>query len=140
MRNESLHHGLALLGRCLLVAIFIPEAWAKLRGYDSAVAYMQKFGVPGVLLPLAIVVEFGASLLIIAGWQTRIAALALAGFSLATAILFHTNFADHNQELHFWKNLAMAGGFVMLYLNGAGGWSFDAVSWSSIRWLRRRPS
>ncbi len=51
----------------------------------------------------------------------------LAGFALATAILFHTNFADRNQEIHFWKNLAMAGGFVMLYLHGAGGWSLDAA-------------
>jgi putative oxidoreductase len=117
----------SLLGRLLLVAIFLPEAWVKIRGYDSVVAYMEDHDVPGVLLPLVILVEIVAPILIGIGWQTRWAALALAGFSLLTAAFFHADFTDANQELHFWKNVAMAGGFLVLAAHGAGAWSLDAM-------------
>jgi putative oxidoreductase len=117
----------SLLGRVLLVAIFLPEAWVKIRGYDGVVAYMEDHDVPGVLLPLVILVEVVAPILIGIGWETRWAALALAGFSLLTAAFFHADFTDSNQELHFWKNLAMAGGFLVLTAHGAGAWSFDAL-------------
>jgi putative oxidoreductase len=126
MNQDSVPAGLNLIGRVLLVAIFLPEAWVKIRGYDAAVAYMARFGVPGALLPLAIAVEIAAPILIAVGWQTRLAALALAGFCFATALLFHADFANPNQVLQFWKNLAMAGGFLMLAANGAGAWAFDA--------------
>ena len=121
----------SLVGRVLLIAIFLPEAWAKIRGYDSVVAYMEEFDVPGTLLPLVIAVEIVAPILIILGWQTRWAALVLAGFAFLTAVFFHADFADTNQQHHFWKNLAMAGGFIVLAANGAGAWSLDA-------WLGRR--
>jgi putative oxidoreductase len=117
----------SLMGRLLLVAIFLPEAWVKIRGYDGVVAYMEDHDVPGVLLPLVILVEIVAPILIGIGWQTRWAALALAGFSLLTAAFFHADFTDANQELHFWKNLAMAGGFLVLAAHGAGEWSVDAM-------------
>src|SRR6266849_1432395 len=126
MNQDSLAAGLNLLGRVLLVAIFLPEAWVKIRGYDAAVAYMVRFGVPGALLPLVIAVEIAAPILIAVGWQTRIAALALAGFCLLTAAFFHADFANPNQQLHFWKNVAMAGGFIVLAANGAGAWALDA--------------
>ena len=126
MNQESLAAALNLLGRVLLVAIFLPEAWVKIRGYDAAVAYMVRFGVPGALLPLAVAVEVAAPILIAIGWQTPVAALALAGFCLLTAVFFHADFANPNQVLHFWKNLAMAGGFIVLAANGAGAWAFDA--------------
>ena len=88
---------------------------AKLTGYSAAVAYMQAFGVPGQLLPLAIAVELGCGLLILLGYHTRAAALVLAGFCVAAAVLFHTKFGDRNQLLHFEKDLAIAGGLLVLF-------------------------
>jgi len=118
---------MSLVGRVLLVAIFLPEAFVKIRGYDNVVAYMEEFDVPGALLPLVIAAEIVGPILIIIGWQTRWAALALAGFAVLTAAFFHADFADTNQQLHFLKNLAMAGGFIVLAANGAGAWALDAV-------------
>ena len=115
-----------LVGRLLLAAIFLHEAWSKLTGYSGALAYMQAFGVPGQLLPLAIAVEMGCGLLILCGYYTRAAALLLAGFCAATAVLFHT-LGDRNQLLHFEKDLAIAGGLLVLFAHGAGAWAFDAM-------------
>ena len=117
----------ALLGRLLMSAIFLHEAWSKVAGYAMTRLYMQSFGVPAELLPLAIGFELGCGLLILFGYQTRIAALLLAGFCVATAILFHTRFADRNQMLHFEKDLAIAGGFLMVFALGSGAWSIDAL-------------
>jgi putative oxidoreductase len=117
----------ALAGRLLLAAIFLHEAYSKLAGYSAALAYMQAFGVPGQLLPLAIVVELGCSLLILCGYHTRAAAILLAGFCLATAVLFHGKFGDRNQLLHFEKDLAIAGGLLVLFAHGGGAWALDAI-------------
>ena len=117
----------ALLGRFLLSALFLHEAWSKVTGYSMTIAYMQAFGVPAQLLPLAIGFELGCGLLILFGYQTRIAALLLAGFCVSTAILFHTRFGDRNQLLHFEKDLAIAGGFFMVFAQGSGAWSIDAL-------------
>ena len=91
----------ALLGRLLLAAIFLHEAWSKLTGYAGALAYMEAFGVPSQLLPLAIAAELSCGLLIVLGFYTRPAALILAAFCVATAVLFHAKLGDHNQLLHF---------------------------------------
>jgi putative oxidoreductase len=117
----------ALLGRILLSAIFLHEAWSKLTGYAATIAYMQAFGVPGQLLPLAIGFELGSGFFILVGFQTRIAALLLAGFCVVTAILFHTRLGDRNQLLHFEKDLAIAGGFLVLFAQGSGAWAIDAL-------------
>jgi len=117
----------ALAGRLLLAAIFLHEAWSKLTGYSAALAYMQAFGVPGQLLPLAIAVELGCGVLILCGYHTRAAALLLAGFCLVTAVLFHTKFGDRNQLLHFEKDLAIAGGLLVLFAHGGGAWALDAL-------------
>jgi putative oxidoreductase len=116
----------ALAGRLLLAAIFLHEAYAKLSGYSAAVAYSEAFGVPGLLLPLAIATELGCGLLIIVGYQTRIAALLLAGFCVVTALLFHVKLGNRNELLHFEKDLAIAGGFLVLFAHGAGAWALDA--------------
>ncbi len=127
----SIQEAAAFLGRLLLAAIFLHEAWSKLIGYAAALAYMKAFGVPAWLLPFAIAVEAGCAFLIVIGYRTRLAAFVLAGFCIATAALFHTKLGDRNQLLHFEKNLAMAGGFLVLLAHGSGAWAIDA-------WRRRR--
>lgn len=113
------------IGRLLLASIFLLEGWSKLRGYDAAVTYMNRFGVPGVLLPAVIAVELAGGLMIAVGWQTRIAAVALAVFCILAAFLFHANVADRSQLLHFEKDLAIAGGLLVLAIVGAGPWSVE---------------
>ena len=116
-----------LAGRLLLATIFVHEGWSKLAGYTAAIAYMNAYGVPGQLLPLAIAVELGCGALIVLGYQTRAAALVLAVFCMLTAVLFHTNVGDRNQLLHFEKDLAIAGGFLVLVVHGGGAWAIDAL-------------
>ena len=117
-----------LVGRLLLASLFILEGWSKVRGYDSAVAFMQRYGVPGLLLPAVIALELGGGLMIAVGWRARIAAAALAGFCVLAAVLFHTNFADRNHVLHFEKDLAIAGGLLLLAMIGPGPWSLSPDS------------
>ena len=124
---SSLMPAAALVGRALLAAIFLHEAVSKLTAYSAALAYMRAFGVPGELLPFAIAVELGCGVLLLCGYQTRAAALVLAVFCLATAVLFHRNLGDRNQLLHFEKDLAIAGGLLVLFARGAGAWALDAL-------------
>jgi putative oxidoreductase len=116
--------GLAI-GRVLLAALFILEGWSKVRGYQAAAGYMDRYGVPGVLLPAVIALELGAGLMLVVGWHTRLAAIALAGFCVAAAVLFHNQFLDRGHLLHFEKDLAIAGGLLVLAVAGAGRWSID---------------
>src|SRR6516225_754364 len=122
-----------VMAAAALVGRLLHEAWSKLTGYSGALAYMQAFGVPGQLLPLAIAVELGCGILVLGGYQTRAAALLLAGFCLATAVLFHTKFGDRNQLLHFEKDLAIAGGLLVLFAHGGGAWALDALRSSRVR-------
>jgi putative oxidoreductase len=126
MSQHDVQAAAALGGRVLLAAIFLHEAWSKLTAYAAAVAYTEAFGLPGWLLPGAIAVELGCGLMILLGYRTRLAALLLAAFCIVTAIVFHRNFADRNQVLHFEKDLAIAGGFLLLFAHGAGAWAIDA--------------
>lgn len=120
-------YGPALLGaRALLAAIFILSGYNKIVGYAGTQQYMAANGVPDILLPLVILVELGGGLLILVGFQTRLAAILLAGFTLVAAVLFHSKFGDRNQMIHFMKNLAIAGGFLSLYAAGPGPFSIDA--------------
>jgi putative oxidoreductase len=116
-----------LLGRCLLALLFLHEAWVKLMAYDGAVRYSEAYGVPGWSLPAAIALELGGGLLIVGGLFTSIVAFLLAGFCMVTAIIFHTNFGEPGQLLHFEKDLSIAGGFLILCVRGAGPWSLDRV-------------
>ncbi len=112
-------------GRILLSAIFLVSGFGKIGAYAGTAAYMSSQGVPGALLPFVIATEVLGGIAIVIGWQTRIAAFLLAGFSLLSALLFHANFADQMQAINFLKNVAIAGGFVLLVANGAGPLSFD---------------
>jgi putative oxidoreductase len=115
-----------LVGRVLLTVLFLLSGLGKLGAYAATAGYMASVGVPGALLPLVIAVEILGSVAILLGWQTRVAALLLAGFTLATGVLFHNNFADQVQMIMFLKNLSIAGAFLMLAANGAGALSLDA--------------
>jgi putative oxidoreductase len=122
-----MNNAIVLLGRVLLALIFVLAGAGKLgAAYASTQAYMQSMGVPGGLLPLVIALEIGGGLALVVGLFARWAALALAVFSIASAILFHHNFADQIQMAMFLKNLAMAGGLLLVYVHGAGAWSVDA--------------
>ena len=123
--NHPLNAGALLLGRLLLASLFILEGWGKMKGYAGAQGFMEKFGVPGMLLPLVILAEFAGGLCIALGWQARWAALALAGFSISAALVFHNNFGVRNEVLHFEKDLAIAGGLLVLFAFGPGPWSLE---------------
>ena len=115
-----------LAGRVLLASLFLIAGVGKIGGYSGTQAYMHSQGVPGALLPLVIATEIGGAALIVAGLWTRWAALALAGFTLLAALLFHAGSSDQVQQIMFLKNVAIAGGFLLLVANGAGAWSLDA--------------
>ena len=114
-------------GRLLLALIFISAGAGKVGGYAGTQAYMESFGVPGGLLPLVIVAELGGGLMLALGLLSRWTALALAGFTVIAALIFHLDFADQIQTIMFMKNLAIAGGLVLVLRHGAGAWSVDAV-------------
>lgn len=121
----------SLAGRFLIALIFITAGYSKIGGFEATQGYMAAMGVPGSLLPLVIITELGGGLLIIAGLLTRYTALALAGFSILSAFLFHADGSDPMQQILFMKNLAMAGGFLFLVAHGAGKISLDRrFGWS----------
>ena len=116
---------LDLIGRVFISGVFLLSGFSKIGNYDGTVGWMESFGLPGFLLIPAIILEILAPVLIIIGYQTRIAAGALSLFCLATAIIFHTDFSDQMQFIAFMKNLALAGGFLFLVVNGARGYCLD---------------
>lgn len=117
-----------LAGRIALVALFLWAGIGKLGvGYDGAQGYMESQGVPGALLPLVIALEIGGAIAVIIGWQTRLFALAFVGFSVSAALLFHLDFNNQLQTILFMKNIAIAGGFLLLCRAGAGRFSIDQL-------------
>jgi putative oxidoreductase len=112
-----------LVGRVLLAHIFLLAGINKISGFAGTQAYMDSMGVPGMLLPLVILLEIGGGLALILGWQTRWAAYALAGFTVVAALIFHSNLGDQMQMIMFMKNLSIAGGLLILAVNGAGAFS-----------------
>src|SRR5947199_9236130 len=117
---------LDIAARLLMAQIFILSGWSKLTGYSGTQSYFTSLGLPGALLPLVILVELGGGLALLFGFKARWAAAALAIFTLVSALIFHTNFADQMQLINFMKNLAMTGGLLMFIKYGAGRPSIDA--------------
>ena len=119
---------LAFAGRLLIGLPFAMSGLSKLAAYGATTAMIGAVGlpVPPLAYAVAVAVELGGGLLLIAGFQTRIVAIALALFSLATALSFHSNFADQNQMIHFLKNVMMAGGLLQVVAFGAGSFSLDS--------------
>lgn len=126
MNQSIVNAGTQLFGRVLMSSIFIMAGINKISGYAGTQGYMESVGVPGALLPLVILLEIGGGLAILFGWQTRIAAFLLAGFTMLSAVIFHANFGDQMQSILFMKNMAMAGGLLFLVAGGISAWSIDA--------------
>lgn len=110
------------LGRIGLALIFILSGWGKINDYAGTQQYMAAMGIPDALLPLVILLELGGGLAIAAGLLTRWVALAFVVFSLASAVLFHSSADD---QVNLLKNIAIAGGFLVLAAHGAGTLSLD---------------
>ncbi len=114
-----------LIARIFLGHIFLLAGINKISGYAGTQGYMDSMGVPGALLPLVILLEIGAGLAIIIGWKTRWSALALAVFTLVAGALFHNKIGDQMQMIMLMKNIAIAGGLLLLTVHGAGAYSMD---------------
>ena len=118
---------LPFAGRLMIGLPFAMSGLGKLAAYGAATAMISAAGLP--LPPLAyavaVAIELGGGLLLVAGYRVRFVAMALAVFSLATAVSFHNNFADQNQMIHFLKNVMMAGGLLQIAAFGAGALSVD---------------
>ncbi len=112
-------------GRLLLSMIFIFSGFTKITGYAATQGYMEAMGVPGMLLPLVIAVELLGGIAILLGFKARLVAILMAGFSIVSALLFHQFWIDESQMNPFMKNIAMAGGFLMIFAHGAGAYSID---------------
>jgi len=118
----------ALAGRILLSAIFILSGLSKASAPAGMIGYIESVGLPFPMLALtlAIVVELVGGLALVLGYRTRLVAGGLALFSVVTALAFHNQLGDQNQFIHFFKNLAMAGGLLQVVAFGAGRFSLDA--------------
>jgi len=125
MNHYRLNNFTMLAGRAMLAAIFIVAGLDKIGGYAGTQAYMQSAGIPGMLLPAVIALEVAGGIAILVGFQTRILAALLAGFTLIAAIVFHNDFSQQMQSILFMKNIAIAGAFLLLVAQGPGAWAFD---------------
>ena len=118
----------AAVGRVLISAIFILSGLAKLAAPAATIGYIDAVGLPFAPLAFAaaVAIEVIGGAALIAGFKTRWVAAVLALFSVVTAVAFHANLADQNQFIHLSKNIAIAGGFLMLVAHGSGAFSVDA--------------
>ena len=118
---------LPFAGRLMIGLPFAMSGLGKLAAYGATTALIGAVGLPfpPLAYAVAVVVELGGGVLLVAGYQARVVAIALAVFSLATAVSFHNNFADQNQMIHFLKNVMMAGGLLQIAAFGAGALSVD---------------
>jgi len=113
------------LGRVLLSIMFIQSGVSKILGYAGTQVMMESHGIPGMLLPLVILIEAGGGLCVLLGLFTRGAAIALAGFCVLAAIFFHFQPGDMMQMNNFMKNITIAGGFLVLAGAGPGELALD---------------
>ncbi len=116
---------LDLLARISISALFIINGFFKIGNYDGTIGWMESFGIPGILIIPAIIIEIVAPLLIMIGYKAKIAAGLLSIFCIATAVIFHNEFSDQMQLTSFLKNIALAGGFIFIFINGTKDFSLD---------------
>jgi putative oxidoreductase len=136
IQNTMLDSVVLLASRLLLASIFVHEGVFLATNFASASAGMTKIGVPALALIPTIGLQLVAGIAIAVGWHARLGAAVLGLFCLATAALFHTNFANRNELLHFEKDIAIAGGMFGLMLRGAGGLSVDTCTGHRRRFFR----
>jgi len=125
--DETTDSSVLLVSRCLVAALFLWSGVGQITGYEDTAIFMTRHGVIGNLLPVAVFIELSGAVLLIFGYRMRFTCLALAGFCVVTALLFHANFTDKTQMFHFLKNAAIAGGLLALYVSGPGRLSFDGA-------------
>lgn len=118
----SVQDGVALGGRVLLAAIFILSGITKLGAVDGTIGYIASVGLPfaDAVFYAVVALEIMGGLMLVAGFKTRLAAVALGAFSILAAVTFHADFAEQNQMIHFLKNLALAGGMLQVAAFGPG--------------------
>ena len=116
---------LDLVARILISALFLLNGVFKISNYDGTVGWMEGFGIPGILIIPAIILEIVGPILIILGYKAKIAAGLLCLFCIATAVIFHNDFSDQMQLGSFLKNIALAGGFLFIFINGTKDFSLD---------------
>lgn len=124
--NAKTQSLIMVASRVLMALLFILSGVGKIDNPEAIRGYMEAMHLPAVLLWPSVVFEIGSGLLLIMGFKTRIVALLLAGYCIVTATIFHTQFSDQVQMAMFFKNVTMAGGFLLLAVVGAGGLSVDA--------------
>lgn len=126
--STALQSAVPLAGRILLAPLFLLSGISKLAAPAATIGMIASSGLPFATLgfALAVLVEVGGSIALLAGYRTRLVAAVMALFTIATALAFHVHFADQNQFIHFFKNLAIAGGLLQLVAFGPGRLSLDA--------------
>ncbi len=130
---DKFQNPLALVARVLLAALFVPAGISKIAGFAGTVGYIGSVGLPLPIVGavLAIVAEAGGGIALLLGFQTRLAALVLAVFTVVAGVFFHAFWAAapeaaQMQQIMFMKNIAIAGGLLMLTAFGPGALSLDA--------------
>ena len=116
---------LDLTGRVFISLVFLLSGINKIGNYEGSVGWMETFGMPGIFLIPAIILEIVAPILIIIGFKVKIAAALLSVFCIATALIFHTDFSNQMQFVSFMKNIALAGGFLFLVINDTKDFSLE---------------
>ena len=118
-------HIVELIGRTLLSTLFLVEGIGKISMQEDVVMYMESYGVPAIFFIPAIILEILFPLLLIVGYKTKLSALVMALFTFMVAVIFHTDFDDGMEMIIFLKDLAIAGGFLIIFVRGAGKYSID---------------
>ena len=114
-----------LIGRVFISLLFLLNGYFKILNYNGTIDWMESYGVPGFFLIPSIILEIVAPLLIIIGYKTKIAAIFLVAFCIATAFIFHADFSNQIQINSFLKNIALAGGFIFIAVSGPKKFSLD---------------
>ncbi len=118
-------HFIDLLARIFISSVFLVSGYNKIMNYESTINFMEEFGIPGLLLWPTIVLEILLPILVIIGYKTQIATILLAIFCIATAVIFHFDFSNQMQIVALLKNFGLAGGFLLIALNGPKQFSMD---------------
>ena len=126
MNKVNINNASTLIGRSMISIIFIMAGFSKIGGYAGTQGYMESVGVPGLLLPAVIALELLGGIAVLLGYQTKIAALLLGGFTFLAAITFHNDFSQQMEMILFMKNIAISGAFLLLFVHGPGQWALNS--------------